>query len=73
MFPHNVEFFAREKEAERHADIEQIRLAKLLPHRSPRPSLGRLLCWLGRRLIGLGEKFQGHPARIQPATDQSTP
>lgn len=73
MFPNNFEFFLREKEVERKTDIEQIRLIKQLNRRSPWPPLGRLLCWLGRQLIGLGEKIQGQSGRIHPtAIEQST-
>lgn len=74
MFPNNVELFVREKEAERQTDIEQIRLIKQLNRSSLWAPLGRTLCWLGRKLISLGENFQGHAAPTHPAViEQSTP
>jgi hypothetical protein len=60
MFPNNLEFFLREKEAERQAAVEQIRLLKLARAQGVawQHCLGKLAYRLGGRLIDWGIKLQ---------------
>ena len=78
MFPSNVEFFVREKEAERQVEIEQIRLGRLSRRRSgaSRRRLAHLLYWLGTRLVAWAEKLQVQPVSAStptPTTEHTLP
>ena len=68
MFPNNIDFFAREKEAERQAEIEHIRLTRHLRTESRlkpiRCKLGRILYGLGSHLVTWGEKLQIQPPGV---------
>jgi hypothetical protein len=58
MFPNNMEFFVKERIAERYAEAEQARLAQEFTKEGwlrLKPRLGHLVYWLGRRLIGWSE------------------
>ena len=65
MFPNNIDFFVREKEAERQAEIEHIRLTRHLKTESwlklMRCKMGRILYGLGSHLVNWGEKLQVQP------------
>ncbi len=60
MFPNQTELFMRERAKERQAELEQIRLGKLVGSTSLtwQHRLGRLIYWLGCRLTGWGFKLQ---------------
>lgn len=74
MFPSNVEFFVREKEAERQAEIEQIRLGRLISRRSgaSRRRLAHLLYWLGTHLVAWAEKLQVQSVSTTTPTSEQT-
>jgi hypothetical protein len=72
MFPNNVEFFVWEKEAERQAEIKQIRLGRLVSQGAGtgRRHLAYVFHWLGTHLIAWAEKLQVQP--ILPASSPSS-
>jgi hypothetical protein len=74
MFPNNVEFFVREKEAERQAEIERIRLGRLVRHRADagRRSLARVLYRLGRHLLEWADKLHVQPVSTASPTAEQT-
>jgi hypothetical protein len=71
MFPNNMEFFVHEKEAERLADIEYIRLTRHLKSHPQliRHYLGRIIHWLGMLLVNWGKKLQ---VQATPAVTQAS-
>ena len=75
MFPNNIDFFAREKEAERQAEIEHIRLTRHLKTGSRlklmRCKLGRILHGLGSQLVAWGEKLQIQPSVVAEPSEAS--
>ena len=61
MFPNNMEFFAKERIAERYAEAEKHRLGQELPKQNKsmlKLKLGQLIHWSGVQLINWGEKLQ---------------
>jgi hypothetical protein len=71
MFPNNMEFFVREKEAERLADMKHIRLTSHLKSRPQlvRHQLGRIIHWAGIQLVNWGQKLQ---VQATPAVSQTS-
>lgn len=66
MFPNNLEFFLREKQAERQADVEQIKLLKLAREQRVvwQHRLGKLAYRLGGRLTEWGISLQQADATV---------
>jgi hypothetical protein len=71
MFPNNMEFFVREKEAERLADMEHIRLTRHFKSQPQlvRHHLGRFIYWSGLQLVNWGQKLQ---VQTTPAVSQTS-
>lgn len=74
MFPNYIEFFARERIAERYAEAEQSRLGQGLAGQGAlqlRRRLGRVVYRLGCQLIAWSELLR-YPEQI-PVADQTDP
>ena len=74
MFPHNVEFFIREKEAERQAEIKQIELGRFVRQRPSqgRRRLAQVIYWLGSQLIAWANKLQVQPVTVASSVSEQT-
>jgi len=72
MFPNNMEFFVKERIAERYAEAEQARLGQELdrPGRlGLKPRLGQFIYWLGGQLMEWSDHLRSSdeiPAADQP-------
>ena len=75
MFPNNLQFFLREKEVERQADVEQIKLLKLARGQGVawQHRLGKIAYRLGDRLIEWGVKLQQSGSTVPADKLESLP
>ena len=68
MFPSTIEFLGRERDKERLADAEQIRLGKIArgEHFNCGEASGKVVNWLGSQMVKWGAKLQSQGAAPLP-------